>query len=384
VTVLLLVGTVVTTIAMSQVSPGFAARTMLAAVPGWALLVGASLAGPMRGGLESRWLRRIGVAGWCVMVAVSVATLPTVYANGSRNEFPRIAADLAGQIDLGKPIVLPSTAGMLTDVMDVYEHDALTRTRIITLVDGRLERETGGERWLSRGPTMDDVRNGRLGELLPSQDPASDAVWFVRRFNAATVENELARLGYERVTVVQYYRTQLVLYARSGAVLGALVDRNGDALAIDEDASGWKRPATGVRVESDQDGGGDMLVFDGAGKKLRATRRVEQAVPGLYSLTVETRGGGAGGATASATLACVSASGVTLRKFSGEGIAAADRDAWSTLRVAVLCPSNTTEVAVTLTASGQPGVVFRRPQLCLSPTADEPARGDAAHRELAR
>jgi hypothetical protein len=384
VTLLLLVGTVVATIALSQLSPGFAARTMLAAVPGWALLASASFARPAVGGRESRWLRRIGVAGWCAMLAVSLATLPTVYFNGSRNEFPRLAADLASQIDLGKPIVLPSTAGMLTDVMDVYEHDALARARVITLVDGPLERETGGERWLNRGPTMDDVRHGRLGELLPSQDPSSDAVWFVRRFNAATVEQHLAELGYERVTVVQYYRTQLVLYARPGAVLGAPIDRNGDVLAIGEDASGWKLPATGVRVESAQDGDGDVLVFAGAEKKLRATRRVEQAVPGLYSLTVETRGGDAGGATASATLACVSASGATLRKYSGEGSPAADPDAWSPLRVAVLCPSGTTAVTVTLSAQGQFEVAFRRPQLSLSPSADEPARGDAARPQLAR
>ncbi|HEY7036651.1 MAG TPA: glycosyltransferase family 39 protein [Thermomicrobiales bacterium] len=366
VTGLLIAGTIVVTVGASQLSPGFAARTMLVVVPGWALLVSAALAGPAVTRFGSPWPRRIGAVGWCFMVAVSLATLPTVYFNGSRNEFPRLAADLASQVDLGKPILVPSADGFVTDVLDVYAHDDLARARVITLLDGQLERETGGDRWLDRGPAMADVSNGRLADLLPPQDPASDAVWLVRRFNYPAVEESLKSLGYQPVTIVYYYLMQLVLYARPGASLGAPVGSGGGAVAIGPDGGGWQLPPAGAHVAPDPEGNGGILVFDQSPTKASASRHVEPAVPGLYTLTVEFRGGSA------ATLACQSATGTTLRTLSAESDATTQSAAWSSMRVAVLCPAETSRVAITLTSKGQPGASFRRPGLTLSPSAGTP------------
>jgi 4-amino-4-deoxy-L-arabinose transferase-like glycosyltransferase len=363
VTGLLIAGTIVVTVGASQLSPGFAARTMLVVIPGWALLVSAALASPAVTHLGSPWPRRICAVGWCFMVAVSLATLPTVYYNGSRNEFPRLAADLASQVHLGKPILVPSTDGFVTDVLDVYEHDALAQARVITLVNGQEERETGGDRWLDRGPSIADVSKGRLADLLPPQDPASDAVWLVRRFNAATVEKALKSLGYKPVTIVYYYLMQLVLYVRPGASLGAPVGSDGGPVAISPDGGGWQLPPTGAQVTPDPEGKGGILVFDPSPEKASASRHVEPAVSGLYTLTVEIRGG------SSAMLACQSATGTTLRWVSTESDATTRSDVWSSLRVAVLCPAETSRLAITLTSKDQPGASFRRPRLTLSPSA---------------
>ena len=238
--------------------------------------------------------------------------------------------------------------------------------RVITLVDGQEERQTGGDRWLDRGPSMADVRNGRLADLLPPQDPENDAVWLVRRFNAPTVENALKSLGYRPVTIVNYYLMQLVLYARPGASLGAPVGGDGGAVAIGPDGEGWQLPPAGAHVAPDLEGNGGILVFDQSPEKASASRHVEPAVPGLYTLTVDIRGGSA------ATLACQSATGTTLRSLSNESDATTRSDVWSSLRVAILCPAETSRVAITLTSKGQPGAAFRRPGLTLNPSAGTP------------
>ena len=103
-------------IALSQISPGYAPRTIMASVLGISILASAFLVGARL----HRALRLVGSAGWVYLAAIAVITLPSTYEAGARTEWPEISNDLASQSGLGKPIIIFSTAGMLTDMVDMY------------------------------------------------------------------------------------------------------------------------------------------------------------------------------------------------------------------------------------------------------------------------
>jgi hypothetical protein len=330
VAVLLAVGTPLAAVAMSLISPGFDARTVMAAVFGLALIAGAVF---VRTPLPVT-LRVVGIVGWCFLAVASSFGLPRIYEYGSRSSWPTVADDLAGQASLGKPVLLFSYAGVVTDLIDIYAGDRLAGVPVITFMDGRTESARGGERWLTRGLTLEQFRAGALDDLLPEGDPHSDAVWFVRKFGGKWIGDRLTRqLGYEHLTTVSYYDAQIDLYARPGAKLGTPVTVSG--------LSGSPRTGSGHS-------------------------EYRSAVPGLYTLEVRV-GAHAEDTEAEAHLTCRAADGRELREFtrSDVGIDAAGGEAL--LRVAVLCPTGTTALAIDLVRRGPSIVSFGDPQIYESP-----------------
>src|SRR5262249_43983166 len=135
---------------ISEISPGFAVRTLIPATVGWSLLASAVMARDRAAGGLPRWVRAIGVAGWCCLLVISVVGLPPVYSSSGRVRWNDASADLARLNTGDAPILTFSIGGMDTDLIDLYAGDRLTNPRFITVVDGEEEYRTGAQRWLDR------------------------------------------------------------------------------------------------------------------------------------------------------------------------------------------------------------------------------------------
>ncbi|MGA7732185.1 MAG: glycosyltransferase family 39 protein, partial [Chloroflexia bacterium] len=170
-------GTVLTAIALSLISPGFASRTTLYALLGWSLLAGAALVGIKR---ASRWVRAMGIAGSALVILYSLVSLGLVYTRAYKQDWASLANDMA------------SVAPGAQDVLIVRPIDS-------TIIDAY----------------HPGVLDGHIVE-----DPAyvtGDQVWFpyhdTPRF--APYHEQLRALGYERVRHQYYYNPlYLDLYAR--------------------------------------------------------------------------------------------------------------------------------------------------------------------------
>lgn len=313
----LILGVPAMAVLISELSPGFAVRTLIPATVGWSLLASAVMARDRVVSLP-RWLRRIGVAGWCYLLVVSIVALPPVYSNAGRVRWDEASADLARLNTDGSPIVTFSIGGMDTDLIDVYAGDRLAGVRWITVVDGEEEKRTGAQRWLDRGPSLKDVEAGKLAELLPGT-PENDKVWFLthRSTGSPTVRKALTALGYRLLLRRGYSGMQMELYVRPGADLGHPV----------------------------------ALTFSSNAETAAASESIDAAA-GLYTLDVSAHGAGA-----RAVLRCLGTDDTVLvedfRSTSQDG------GDWQDLIMAVPCPSGTAHVEVRLESGGATDEVFR-------------------------
>ncbi len=349
VALLFVIGTPLTAIVLSQVSPGFATRTVLAAVLGWVILASGWLA---RGQLATP-LRGLGLVGWCFLIAVSIIALPPTYGDARHPQWPLISKQLADQAYLGKPILIFSTAGMLTDMVDLYEGDRLQDVRIITLLDGEREFFTGAERWLDRGITLDQLEDGALGEDLRIGDPAVDAFWFIREFGGEDVLHYFVVSGYNRIGMTTFFRTDLELWARSGANLGG-------ASAVENGAGSIQlRFSSGTERYRENEGGG--TVFQLSKINGRGIQEID-ASEGWYTLSTDawTVGEGLNSGGVILKLKCVSASGEGLSS-ANTIVSSDDRfGAWTNGMIAVYCPQATVSLSFSLTRSSETQVSLRR------------------------
>lgn len=87
----LLVGTIATAIIISLVYPGYVKRTVLSAVLGWALLIGAA---PIATGLSAP-LGTIARVSFAFCLAVSLVVIGTTYASADKQHWRELAADTA-------------------------------------------------------------------------------------------------------------------------------------------------------------------------------------------------------------------------------------------------------------------------------------------------
>lgn len=91
-------------------------RTVLAAVLGW-VIIASGWAITQR---LPKVIRLIGLLSWCLMIVSSALALPASYGNQQQPRWPELSTTLADLAILGKPILVFSTAGMMTDVIDLY------------------------------------------------------------------------------------------------------------------------------------------------------------------------------------------------------------------------------------------------------------------------
>jgi hypothetical protein len=327
-------------VVISKISPGFAVRTLIPATVGWSLLVSAVMARARVTGALPGWLRAIGVAGWCYLLVVSVVALPPVYSNSGRVRWNDASADLARLNTDNAPIVTFSIGGMDTDLIDVYAGDRMTNPRFITVVDGEEEYRTGAQRWLDRGPSLRDVEEGRLAELLPAT-PENAEVWFLthRSTGSPVVRKALASLGYRLLLRRGYTGMEMELYARPDARLGQSLD-----LGFADDQA--------------------LTIPKGAGPITAGA--AAPASSGLYTLDVEARADGKA-TGARATVRCLATDGGVLGEESRT--TAKDGTGWQDLVLAVPCPDGTAQIGVAFENAGATTAVFQSPRLWGRPDA---------------
>lgn len=225
------VGTVMTVLALSLISPGWDARTVLPAVPGICLV----LAAPCSGLTGSRRFVLAGRIAAGLVGVIWLLSLTSNYSNANRQyRFDLMVKDLAAANGSGFPVLTYSTGGMDTDLLQVYGGEALAGVPILTFVDGPLEQQSLMSRWLTRGPTRLDVRANGIAPYLP--DGETEAFWFVTHRNRRDFEAAFKAAGFVRVLSNDYVSQVLELWTQPDADLGeGIVLADGQWVATDPD-----------------------------------------------------------------------------------------------------------------------------------------------------
>jgi 4-amino-4-deoxy-L-arabinose transferase-like glycosyltransferase len=352
----LLLGTPLTAIVASQISPGFALRTILPASLGWCLMAGAAFSRlPM-----PRPLRAMAILSCLFLVIASVNALPATYSDRGRTLRVEAAAETVADVaPLGKPIITYSAGGMDTDVIDAFVGDRLAGARIVTFFDGSAERTLGMMPWIDSRPARRDLRDGGLAEILPPSDPNNDALWFFTHRSPRSFHAAFTELGYERLLRLDYARAYLELWALPGADLGDSVAINGAFAGDGTSPSGWTLPTDGPVTVDETIGSLTIHVSD---DPITVSQRLDGISPGLYVFEVEVLGGS--GEAAGATVQCLSAEGGVLAENAHpEEEPAVEGVEPSALRPAVLCPEGTSSAALMLTSTGESAVTYRNARL---------------------
>jgi hypothetical protein len=287
----LLCGTVGAATLVSLVSPGYADRTVLYAVVGWAILVGAAPFVP-----AARWLRVAGAASLAGLLVLSTLSLGALYQGASKQPYRDFAAETTVAAALGLPVLTTASDDVTETLITVYQPGALA--------SGHLQ-----------------AREGRVAAALAQGgDPA--AVWFAHAdynwTDASRVGDQLVSLGYARIlrrTLPDPLSAlYLDLYARPGAQLGV-------AVPLDAAAPG-------------------------------GTIDVPVSPHSLLTLDFETRAT-APSAQPGITLACLSAGGATLASARSDAVAPGGAGgSWQAARVATLCPGGTARARITMRGDG--------------------------------
>ena len=375
----LAVGTPLAAIGAGRISPGYADRTVLSAVLGWAVIAGASWQGASSPRGWRSGFRLVGRLGWVYLMVVSVITLRASYSREERIPWPEAAADLGRVSGLGAPLMTYSFAGVADALVDAYAGESLAAMPRITIVDGDLEASTGSAGWFGGDLTRAAVAAGAMAEVLPSDEPARGLVWFLTYRATGTPEIRAATeaLGFERLLRHRYTGgLTLELYARPGARLGPEVEVNG---RFADGAAGWTLPPG---AETDGGAAGRAtertLLVPNGGEDRAAVRRWDGASPTLATLRVgvfNADGSDAG----RATLRCRDRGGGVRRESSagaadGEGT---DGAGWQEVRLAILCPAGSAALDIALWSGGGEAA-FRDVRLAVVPTTPAGTAGGPA------
>jgi hypothetical protein len=316
------VGTVGAGVLFSQVSPGFAPRTVSYAVLGWAILLGAAvgargLALPMRA---------LGVVAVCAMIALSTVSLNAVY-HGDKQHWRDWASGVAEATHLGYPVItFPTIAPTL---IDAYQPGSLAGPHL-SLFDS---------------PDLAAVESLAQGQ---------SGVW-VATYNIAgapSIGQRLTDLGFVRVVDEQYfYALSLDLYLRSGVTPGSEVDVNGAFSGSDQGATGWAL-SPGQATLAPGTAGRELTLSNQGGAETWAVRSLPGEPSRLYTLTFDAESRLTAGRMR-AFVECIGGDGSFLNVApDGGGAALAAGGGWQTVTFSVLCPRGTNDVRIDLRNAG--------------------------------
>jgi len=346
-----LIATILVAIWISLISPGFAERTILSAVLGWALLIGA-----MFNGRTTRLVRAMASGSVAVVILVSLLTIQTYQTSAVKQRWTDASADLALLEPLGFPVVTYGY-GAVTDVLvNAYEPGLLDRMRVVTVRDGELEKVLSNDILPKPGITLNDVRAGRFAEMFP-ETPENDFVFYLyyQRAGSSEIGDGIVRQDYTRVLANVYdsprWRVYLDLYARPGANLGDAVT----GIEAFTDQVAWNIPesAAGLfRVSSD---GSGVAISNQSTLGTALTTQLPGAGAAIYTLRLNasTPTNGLNGQVA---IQCLSVAGTSLQEALAPRFKSQTAPQSSTF--SVLCPAETVNVQVVLRNVGIGEVVF--------------------------
>ena len=358
-----LLSTMVIGVWVSLVSPGFAERTVLATVLGWAALVGAAFSAR-----TSRFVKLVGAASLAILLIVQSSTIGVLYDGAVKEEWRSAAADAEVVSPLDIPLITYSYAGAADTLIDVYHPGLLDGMRVITIRDGYLDAElTNGvipEVGLSR--TL-DLPAGRLSESLPPT-PENDLVWYLYslREGEGDVHAAIRRAGYTRILHSEYptprSQVNLDLYARPNAQIGTPVQLDSSFEKIE---GGWVLPEDGASVTSTGvSGAAEMTITNQSAKGREAFVLVDlTGAPSLATLSVDLKTG-ISASLVKVSVTCLSAAGTRLVTEEVELVQqTGTSELWRTAQVAALCPDGSDSVRLSLMNRGVGDVSFRDPEL---------------------
>ena len=327
----LLVGTIVVAVVTSAYSPGFAPRTLLYVVLGWAILVGAATL--LR---RPRWLMVVARVGIVGVLLLSVGSLRAMDAGAEKQHYREAAVAGTVAATFGQPLV---AIGYMTAFFDAYapQLNYAERPYLDRLATGA---ETAPALWLAYG-----------------EDPWEDM---------PSVRARLGTLGFARLAHQQFGDTiYLDLFARHDVVLGTSVQVASDFAAGGGAPTRWQFPSTGAVVE----GAGQeaqLRLTSEAGMVPRASLSTPARPGDLYIAQVAldaelTSGRGL------VSLSCLDPTGATTAIASAETPEAAGT--WQTVRAALWCPTGSTQLRIDLDNRGVGTVSYRDAHLLvISPT----------------
>jgi len=351
----LLIGTIAVGIGVSLISPGYAERTVIYAVLGWAMLVGA--VGTVSIGRFSPWLRVVATACLGIALILPNFSLVALWRGADPPDFRGLVTDIAVASRFDQPISLASS--WMPDFVAAYAPE----------LQPHLTTDRDGQPVVATDPIA-----GAPGVWLAYADDP----WEQGRIDS--MRARLAAEGYTRV-LHEFHRRQLYLdfYLQPQATIGSplLVFNTTFAAPASDPAAlppGWQLPAAGFRFQSDAKTDRQLtLSNNGRGERV-ATIDVPLTTSGQgllllrFDAQTQLTGGGFG-----ASLTCLAADGGYLDLASNEGVLTVPNDGdWHSGRTAALCPLGTVSVRIALSNAGTGDATFRRLILSLlvAPPAD--------------
>ena len=355
-----LLGTMLVGIWVSLISPGFAERTVLVTVLGWAALVGAAFSVKSSG-----FMKLVATGSLAIVLLVQTSTLDVIYSGAVKQRWTDATNDVALVQPLGIPLVTYSYGAVADTLVDVYHPGLLDRTRVITIRDGELEDVLSNGVIPEVGLTRTfDVAAGRLGEVLP-QTPENDLVWYLYYFREGEedVRAALRRIGYTQVLHNQYlaprYQVFLDLYARPGANFGTNLPIDTTFAAAD---SGWVLPPDGAAVSTAEDGASQVTITNQSLDGREASQLVDATGPALYTFSMDVLTSLAS-ERIQVAVACLSPAGMELSVQMAAIPPPRGSPVWNRVQATALCPEGTASVRLSLLNQGFGDVSFRNPTL---------------------
>jgi mannosyltransferase len=358
-----LMSTMLIAIWVSQVSPGFAERTVITTMLGWSALLGAAFSAK-----SSRLMKSVTVACLAVVLIVQSTTIGILYDSSAKEEWRSVSDDVATVSTLNFPLITYSYAGAADTLLSVYHPEIIQSNRVITVRDGVLDRElTNGvipEVGLSR---TFDIPAGRLEESLP-RTPDNDLVWYLYypREGEGDVRGAIERAGYTRVMHNEYStpRSQLYLdlYARPDAQMGTLIPIDD---SFDDQEGGWTLPDDGGTVTPGSASvPAELTIANQASTGREAFALIDlTGQPALATFAVDLKTG-IPTSGIDVIVSCLSSAGTILSTQGAEiQQQTAAGDLWRTAEVTAFCPVDAATVRLSLQNHGQGDVTFRNPTL---------------------
>lgn len=329
----LLVGTVSVAIVLSQVSPGYAERTVLPAVVGWSLLLAAIPFGLSRTG----WLvRTLGITCLLCVAAIYAVSLYIVYFKADKQHWREMVTDTAAASQSGAAIL---TYPQITDTfLSLYAPQA------------------SGIKHIYLGP------NGELPASLNGGANAEKLLWMAYYDvpELDRVRADLAAKGYVRAVHMQYpMGLYSDVYVLPGADLGPALPINGTLQGDGEHIEHWQLPEGNYALEPGEAGSRILALKNGGPGEQSAYAITQASSGGLYVLEMQAQSNLPPDQMRAYLVCSSNSTGITNTGPDPAGATIPNDGDWHPVTIATLCPAADSDLIVALHNSGQGVVRFK-------------------------